>query len=161
MKEKRKPNLLKGYFLTLLINPCRQQRIRKLASSIIDLHRGQLTVGQRAMIAEKMATMTVGKKPRADTAQSRAISDVSIHEAAKAVGVSARSLNEARQVRKNATPEVIDKAVAAGAAFQFLDMTPRGAAEYLAENRPPLLHRRTLAVKCPCLLAAAETPCGN
>jgi len=73
-----------------------------------NLHRRHLTTSQRAMVADKLATLRNGEKKGAS-----GIPLASQTEAAKALHVSNDSVKTARKVRAKATPEVI-AAVEAG-----------------------------------------------
>jgi ParB-like chromosome segregation protein Spo0J len=67
-----------------------------------NLHRRHLTVGQRAMLADEIATMQQGA--RTDLAQICAMSQP---EAAKKIRVSRSSAQMAREVRKNGVPAIV------------------------------------------------------
>ena len=68
----------------------------------VNLHRRHLTTAQRAMVADKLATLRNGEKKAAS-----GIPLPSQPEAAKALHVSNDSVKMARKVRTKATPEVI------------------------------------------------------
>ena len=70
----------------------------------VNLHRRHLDKGQRSMIADKLATMRQGEK-KADTGIP--VSPPSQAEAAAMLNVSVDSVQKARTVRNNATPEVV------------------------------------------------------
>jgi DNA modification methylase len=79
----------------------------------LNLHRRHLDTSQRSMVAAKMATLKNGanqykkedsSKPKEEGTQ---ICAPSIEEAAKALNVSPRSVNQAKQIIAQATPEVV------------------------------------------------------
>jgi len=76
-----------------------------------NLHRRHLTTSQRAMVADKLATLKHGDNQH--TNEDSGISLSSQAEAAKALRVSSDSVKTARKVRAKATPEVV-AAVEAG-----------------------------------------------
>ena len=71
----------------------------------LNLHRRHLTMKQKATLADKIATYKVG----GDRRSNRHVADrkdTSIKDAAEQVGVSPRSVERSRRVRKKATPAV-------------------------------------------------------
>jgi ParB-like chromosome segregation protein Spo0J len=100
-----------------------------------NLQRRHLTTSQRAMIAEKLATMRQGE--RTDREPSAKLRKVPQAEAAKQLNVSERSIQEARKVRAKAVPEVAE-AVEAGkmpvsAAAKLADAPPEEQREAVAK----------------------------
>lgn len=77
----------------------------------MNLHRRHLTVGQRAMIAAKMATLPKGRK--ASNIKDVSVVPITTTEAARLMGVSRPQLHEAKVVLARGTPEEI-AAVEAG-----------------------------------------------
>jgi ParB-like chromosome segregation protein Spo0J len=73
----------------------------------VNLHRRHLTISQRAMVAEKMATMQQGdaRTQKSDDAGIQA----SQTDAAAALNVSRDSVQKARKIRKTASPETISQ----------------------------------------------------
>lgn len=92
-----------------------------------NLHRRHLDKGQRAMVADTLATMRRGEK-KADTGIPA--SPPSQAEAAVLLNVSVDSVQKARKVRKAATPEVI-AAVARG------ELSLNAALEMTKPQQPP------------------------
>ena len=73
----------------------------------LNLHRRQLTAGQRAMVAEKLATFERGGDRKGDQT-----ANLQIEKAAKLLNVSARSVEKARSVAKSSPSKAAE--VAAG-----------------------------------------------
>jgi hypothetical protein len=69
-----------------------------------NLHRRHLTTAQRSMVADKLAGLKQGEK-KADTGIP--VSPPSQAEAAAMVNVSVDSVQQARKIRKTATPEIV------------------------------------------------------
>lgn len=72
----------------------------------LNLHRRHLTETQRAAVAEKIATAKKGGMRDPERANLPIREEVSISKAAELLNVSERSVKTARQVRKEAEPEV-------------------------------------------------------
>lgn len=70
-----------------------------------NLHRRHLTTAQRAMVAEKLATLRLGDNQHGK--EGAVITSPSQDDAAKALGVSRDSVRKARKVRAKATSKVI------------------------------------------------------
>lgn len=116
-----------------------------------NLHRRHLSVSQRAMIAAKLANMTVGNPSFANSANLQ--NSVSQTEAANRLDVSPRSVATARGIRDQGTPELAklveaDKvSVSAAAEVASLpvaeqqELVARGTAEILAAAKAIRLER--------------------
>ncbi len=98
-----------------------------------NLHRRHLTTGQRAMIAEKLATQPEGRPPKTP-----ANAVVSQESASKLLNVSEDSIQRARKVRNDAVPEIV-AAVESGklpvsVAATLADAPPDKQREVIAKN---------------------------
>jgi len=94
-----------------------------------NLHRRHLNTSQRAMIASELATMEKGRPE-----ENAGIPAFSQQEAAAQLGVSRDSVQQARQVQREAAPEVVEQ-VKAG------EMTVH-AAQQTIEKKPHVAHNR-------------------
>jgi hypothetical protein len=92
-----------------------------------NLHRRHLTTGQRAEIAESMATGTHGGVRKSDQEQKIAFDQPTLKQAAKMMHVSDQSVKQVRKVRREA-PEKI-KAIKAG------KLAPSKAARQIEEKK--------------------------
>ncbi len=97
----------------------------------LNLHRRHLNESQRGMIASKLATRPQGERNRDEQKADGSIelSAMRIDEAAELMNVSPATVKRAKQVRRNATPEVIAK-VEAG------EMSVTAAARAFVDNAP-------------------------
>ena len=110
-----------------------------------NLHRRHLTTSQRAMIAEKLATIQRGGDRKSGKIKGQNCPLISQSEAAKQLNVSGGAIKKARKVRTKAVPEVA-KAVETGklpvsAAAKLADAPPEEQREAIArvergEKRP-------------------------
>lgn len=93
-----------------------------------NLHRRHLTTAQRAMVAEKLATLLHGEKK-----SDRSI-DLSQAEAAEKLNVSPKSVQRARKVRNRASKRVIAAVEAGEMSLNAAEKTTKPAAEKAAER---------------------------
>jgi hypothetical protein len=108
----------------------------------MNLKRRHLDAGQRAMIAERLATMKHGDSKRTKPQElNLALGETSIKDAAKKMQVSPAAVKMARAVRKNAAPEVTEK-VKSG------EMTLHAAHETLKQPEQEIKPRAEIDAQC-------------
>ena len=103
-----------------------------------NLKRRHLTTSQRAMIAEKVATMPRGGDRKSENIKGQNCPLISQEDAAKQLNISETSLKQARKVRSDAIPEVAD-AVESGklpvsVAATLADAAPEQQREVIAKD---------------------------
>ncbi|MET3925573.1 hypothetical protein [Devosia sp. 2618] len=104
-----------------------------------NLHRRHLSEGQRAMIADSLATMTVGRPPKAED-NSANLQNLSRSDAADILHVSERSVASAHVVRERGAPELIESVergeIAVSAAESATKLSVGEQLRLLRENDP-------------------------
>lgn len=135
-----------------------------------NLRRRNLTAAQRAMVAEKLANLGRGEK-KSNASIEAFDESVTQEEAARKMGTSRASVQRARKVRENATPEVV-AAVESGemslhAAEQTIDapeVVGRVTLDLLAQAKADASELRKLASQVSAikkrLVELAGTPIG-
>ena len=107
----------------------------------MNLHRRHLSGSQRAMIAARLTTLSVGKHPQSDDLRNRR-TDVTVESAARALQVGKTTVNDARRVLHSGTAEEIasiDRGES-GVNVQFI-------AEQIRAGTPPAERRREREVR--------------
>lgn len=105
----------------------------------LNLHRRHLTDGQRSMVAERLATLTVGRPAKSEN-NSANLRNISQSDAAQLLHVSERSVTSARTVRERGTPELVAKVergeVAVSAAAELSALPVGEQLRILREQHP-------------------------